>query len=83
MINFLFYFQYSLARSERQTFFTETIIFAFYFVLSICGRFCTNAILTLGSFTLVNVVINTIGSLVADITVTIALIFSSTRKLNI
>jgi hypothetical protein len=79
MINSLFHFQCSLARSERQA--LKTLTFSYVYNLIICGGSCTSAVILKVAITLTNITL-TVGSTTITIT-TLSITVTATSKLNI
>jgi hypothetical protein len=79
MINSLFDFQCSLARSERQA--LKTLTFSYVYNLITCGIKCTSAVITTVAIKL-TIVTLTVGGVTVFIT-TLSINVTATSKLNI
>ncbi len=79
MINSLFHFQCSLARSERQA--LKTLTFSYVYNLITCGIKCTSAVITTVAIKL-TIVTLTVGGVTVFIT-TLSINVTATSKLNI
>ena len=80
MINSLFDFQCSLARSERQVP-SKTLTFSYVYNLITCGIKCTSAVITTVAIKL-TIVTLTVGGVTVFIT-TLSINVTATSKLNI